>query len=885
MKKSLIMGWLVALVAAQTTLVARGQYHYPGPTLGAGGGGIANAYEVMRAAKVQLARVSTYPWDYFDEASKTAKPQSFDSLVVRCQRNGLDAYILCEQNVKLNGDGSLDLNWWNQVRGYDDWYKVGRALAERFRPNSPWLRARGITNWGVKEYSAFNEPDFTLDGARYPALLGDYVSGIKGFADGVHSVDAALRVIPGGFAYHNAYNDWTLRGLGPALAPLWNDGTLQGIDLHDYFGGYTPPFANYKTNNGGQRYFDLVKQKSGINKDILFYCTELNGYAFDKENPAISDQDDAARKFLTLLWDHLGVVGNDGKTPVTGAVMPFSIFLTDQDNPNLADLWLHTQVTPTWVPNQRGRVLQSVGTLVAGMYYVTLDPRGSGTFVLNGNNRKMWVWQNWDNWSTQAGTSFQVTGIPAAATKLDVYDWTGLVRTIPLTPGLGACAVANLAKGNTFMLVANAQDGAAPPPPPPAPPAPPAGPAGAQGAVVRETWTGISGEAVAAIPTSTPPTNGALLNQLEIAVSQGDNYGTRIRGYITPTSSDSYTFYLAGDDNCELWLSPGEEPAQKARLAQVPGWTNLREWGKYAAQQSAPVPLVAGRRYYFEVLQKEGGGGDHVSVGWTTPGGSGIAVVPGSVLSPYNPFSGPYAVRAKHSGKVLDIPDASPAAGVAVQQYRATGGRNQQWELQPATVAGYYTLRVASSQLLLDVAYASTANGAAVQQYTPNGTAAQDWLVLPVGGGYYQLLSRPSGKALTVGDAAQTDGAAIVQQDYAGGDNQRWQLAATENVAAARAGAAEAAAGSRPPALAGALFPNPATADVSLRYQARAAGHCQLVVRDNLGRPVYQLSVPVAAGDNLLRLPLPTTLRSGVHMVSATGPGAPPQTFKLLIIR
>jgi hypothetical protein len=32
----------------------------------------------------------------------------------------------------------------------------------------------------------------------------------------------------------NAYDDPTLNGLGPVLAPLWNNGTLDALDLHTY---------------------------------------------------------------------------------------------------------------------------------------------------------------------------------------------------------------------------------------------------------------------------------------------------------------------------------------------------------------------------------------------------------------------------------------------------------------------------------------------------------------------------------------------------------------------------------------------------------------------------------------------------------------------------
>mgnify|MGYP002786896427 CR=1 FL=1 len=155
------------------------------------------------------------------------------------------------------------------------------------------------------------------------------------------------------------------------------------------------------------------------------------------------------------------------------------------------------------------------------------------------------------------------------------------------------------------------------------------------GSVVRETWTGISGTSVSLIPTSTAPNSTANLTSLEIPVNNADNYGTRIRGYIIPSTSGSYTFYVSGDDDVQLWLSTNSDPATRAKIAEVVGWTNSREWNKYASQTSTARSLTAGTQYHFEVLHKEGGGGDNLAVGWTGPGISTISVIGGSNIAPF----------------------------------------------------------------------------------------------------------------------------------------------------------------------------------------------------------------------------------------------------------
>ncbi len=112
-----------------------------------------------------------------------------------------------------------------------------------------------------------------------------------------------------------------------------------------------------------------------------------------------------------------------------------------------------------------------------------------------------------------------------------------------------------------------------------------------------------------------------------------DNYGTRIVGYLHPQVTGIYTFWISSDDNGELWLSTDETETNKTRLAHVPGWTNSLEWSWFDQQKSVVISLTAGKRYFIEALQKEGGGGDNLAVAWKRPGGS-QEVISGEYLSP-----------------------------------------------------------------------------------------------------------------------------------------------------------------------------------------------------------------------------------------------------------
>ncbi|MEI6606254.1 MAG: aryl-sulfate sulfotransferase [Verrucomicrobiota bacterium] len=160
--------------------------------------------------------------------------------------------------------------------------------------------------------------------------------------------------------------------------------------------------------------------------------------------------------------------------------------------------------------------------------------------------------------------------------------------------------------------------------------------------ILREYWSDISGTAVSDLTSNAnypnSPTGSSQLTSFEAPTDWADNYGTRVRGYITAPTTGSYVFWIASDDNSELWLSTNSDPANKTKIAYVQEWTNSQEWSKYGGQKSAAISLVAGQKYYVEALQKEGGGGDNLAVGWAKPGQpttSPSEVIPGWVLTPW----------------------------------------------------------------------------------------------------------------------------------------------------------------------------------------------------------------------------------------------------------
>lgn len=143
------------------------------------------------------------------------------------------------------------------------------------------------------------------------------------------------------------------------------------------------------------------------------------------------------------------------------------------------------------------------------------------------------------------------------------------------------------------------------------------------------------------------PNTESIVTTLEGPENYADNYGQRIRALLIPPTNGTYTFWIAGDDQSALYLSTDDQPANRRLIATVAAWTSFREWTKETNQQSAPITLEAGKRYFIEAQQSEGGGGDHVSVRWQIPGGVFEGPIPSSRLVVYG--LGPPAILVQPS--------------------------------------------------------------------------------------------------------------------------------------------------------------------------------------------------------------------------------------------
>lgn len=131
-----------------------------------------------------------------------------------------------------------------------------------------------------------------------------------------------------------------------------------------------------------------------------------------------------------------------------------------------------------------------------------------------------------------------------------------------------------------------------------------------------------------------------------------DNYGATIEGYLTPTDTARYRFFLRSDDSSQFWLSTDDTAGSLVQIAEQTGCCNA------FTEPDSPltsdfISLTAGKRYFFRLIYKEGTGADYGQVAWRKEGDTTSA---GS-LTP---------IPGKYISSAVDLP--YPADGVLVSQ-------------------------------------------------------------------------------------------------------------------------------------------------------------------------------------------------------------------------
>ncbi|SDZ16106.1 parallel beta-helix repeat (two copies) [Evansella caseinilytica] len=134
-----------------------------------------------------------------------------------------------------------------------------------------------------------------------------------------------------------------------------------------------------------------------------------------------------------------------------------------------------------------------------------------------------------------------------------------------------------------------------------------------------------------------------------------------------------------------------------------------------------------------------------------------------------------FQLKSRHSGKLLEVGNASTENGANVNQWENTNCSCQRWTLTRDN-SGYFGVINVNSGKALDVYNGATSDGANVVQWDYHGGAMQQWQLKPNSSGYFTLINRNSGKALDVEGKSTANGGNIVQWTFNGGANQQWEI-------------------------------------------------------------------------------------------------------------
>jgi uncharacterized protein (DUF1800 family) len=212
-------------------------------------------------------------------------------------------------------------------------------------------------------------------------------------------------------------------------------------------------------------------------------------------------------------------------------------------------------------------------------------------------------------------TSYSAVNLPPGLT---LNPTTGVISGTQPAPGewkVMITATNATGSGSAFLTITTLQNG---------------------GGITRQLWNINPGSGIADIPVTTPPNSSSVLSSLAAPSDTGDDYGVRVRGFLTAPETGEYRFYLRADEVAQFFLSDDDEPVNSWKRAELTAPVSASDWT--AAATSPLLHLEAGRRYYLEILHKEGTGSDHLAVGWLTPSEMAkaspvVATVPGYVLT------------------------------------------------------------------------------------------------------------------------------------------------------------------------------------------------------------------------------------------------------------
>jgi hypothetical protein len=261
------------------------------------------------------------------------------------------------------------------------------------------------------------------------------------------------------------------------------------------------------------------------------------------------------------------------------------------------------------------------------------------------------------------------------------------------------------------------------------------------GVALIEIFNGIGGTAV---PTTfsnlAPPNSYGTVTTLNSDPFFGsvpnsdpsrDNYLGKMSGYIIPTVSGSYDFFVRSDDASKLWVSPNATfpnpettPAsaheQSCCRAYFEPFEGANADGTYPTTE-APIAMVAGQKYAFVYYWKEGGGGDYGQVAWRPAADVGVlptTTIPAANLAASVPGLG---ITVHPQPKSVE---ENRGTSFTVQTL-STPGLTYQWQTAPSGSTTFTDIAGATSRTYSIASAPRADNGRQYRVIITSGAASQ----------------------------------------------------------------------------------------------------------------------------------------------------------------
>lgn len=187
--------------------------------------------------------------------------------------------------------------------------------------------------------------------------------------------------------------------------------------------------------------------------------------------------------------------------------------------------------------------------------------------------------------------------------------------------------------------------------------------------VLFERWNNITGTAVSALTSNANypnnPSTTSYLTNFETEKNIGDNYGARLRGYVTIPVTGVYKFHILGDDAAQVLFSSSGNPAATVSILNLTSYKGLNTDGTYnwnnAVNYGPTATLTAGTKVYFDLLFKESSGGDYCVLGWSYGANSSSLNSPAPI--PASAINGVFGLSAPTL--LTSIPNQSTALNIS----------------------------------------------------------------------------------------------------------------------------------------------------------------------------------------------------------------------------